>query len=132
VSDADDRIELTVSQLLRVGVLAAAAVIALGLALVLIRGHSGYGAGSVAQFRDEANALDPNAHGAAALGRALAAGEPGAIVQLGILLLMLTPVMRVVATAFVFLARGDRAMAAISGVVLLVLVMSALGLVSPH
>lgn len=132
MSDPADRIELTVGQLLRVGVLAAAAVIAVGLTLVLSRGHDGYGAGTVAQFSVDAAALDPQAHGAAALRRALAAGEPGAIVQLGILMLMLTPVLRVITTAVMFLVRGDRAMAAIAAVVLLVLVMSALGAVSPH
>lgn len=132
MSDAPERIELKVSQLLRLGVLVAAAVIALGMALLVWRGHAEYGASTVAQFRAESAGAVPAHEAATSLARAVAAGDPGGLIQLGILMLMVTPVLRVAATVVVFVMQGDRTMAAIAMVVLLVLVMSATGGAPAH
>lgn len=132
MSEAHERVELKVSQLLRFSVLAAAAVIALGMALLVWRGRTGYGASTVAQFRAKAAAPRPPGQAAGTFLRAVAAGDPGGLIQLGILMLMVTPVLRVAATVIVFLLQGDRAMASIAAVVLLVLVMSVAGGAPAH
>ncbi len=56
------------------------------------------------------------------LGPGLAAGAPGAFLTLGVLVLIATPVVRVVTGIYYFLGRRERALAAIATVVLVLLI----------
>lgn len=130
MADADT-IEFRISRLLRASVLVAAAVISVGVGVLAWNGVPSPDAqpDQVATF-----AVDPLP--AAPLGPTvksflirLGRGDAAAIIQLGVVLLLLTPIARVAATMLLFLRQGDRLLAAIAGVVLLVLALSATGLV---
>lgn len=56
--------------------------------------------------------------------RAAASGDDASLIQLGVLLLLMNPVLRVALAMVAYAAGGDRLYAAISGVVLTVLVVS--------
>lgn len=118
MSRRDAAIERSVSRLLRVGVLIAGAVTALGAVLLLAR-HGG----EVANYRafngepDELRRVGGVFAGAAR-------GHASAIVQLGLILLIATPVSRVLVTFVAFLARRERGYIAITGIVLAVLLFS--------
>jgi hypothetical protein len=58
-------------------------------------------------------------------GRAVA-GDGGALIELGLLVLIITPGMRVVVLAVGWASAGDRRFAAVAGVVLLLLILSVL------
>ncbi|MFQ5816442.1 MAG: DUF1634 domain-containing protein [Terriglobia bacterium] len=61
------------------------------------------------------------------LGRQLAAGNPYAVMQLGILLLLLTPLLRIVTAAVSFGLAGERRYALVSLVVLSLILLGLLG-----
>ncbi|GAC41183.1 DUF1634 domain-containing protein [Paenibacillus popilliae] len=109
-SRADD-VELTVSRLLRIGVVVAGLFIAFGLLLFLATGESGYPDASFPTTVAE-----------------VAAGVAGfnayAFISLGLLLLILTPVFRVAVSILVFLKEGDRVYAGITALVLAILLIS--------
>ena len=120
-SSADDRVEQTVGNLLRVGVLIAAAVAVLGGAVFLWRhggGHPDYRV-----FRGEPTDLSTVTGilaGAAQL-------QSRAVVQLGIILLIATPIARVMLTLVAFAMRRDRMYVLITMVVLALLLFSLFG-----
>ena len=62
------------------------------------------------------------------LGEQLAVGNPYAVMQLGILLLLLTPLLRIVTAAVSFELAGERRYAVVSLVVLGLILLSLLGL----
>lgn len=112
---ADRRMEIVVGRLLQVGVLVASATVLLGGVLYL-RAHAGetlqYGTfhGESAALRNTGSVLRGAAHGDAA-----------ALIQLGVLLLIATPVARVAVMAVGFVMERDRMYLAISLSVLAVL-----------
>lgn len=61
------------------------------------------------------------------LGQQLAAGNPYAVMQLGILLLLATPLLRVVTAALAFAVGGERRYAGVSLAVFLFIVLALLG-----
>lgn len=61
------------------------------------------------------------------MGRALAAGNPYAVMQLGIVLLLLTPLVRIVTAAAAFARAGERRYALVSLVVLGLILLTLLG-----
>jgi hypothetical protein len=94
-----------VSTVLTVGVWSAVGCVALGLAWSALSGRS----------------LDmPGAD----LGEMLTAGEPGSVVLLGIVLLVLTPIAQLVAAAAAFARNGERRYLVTTAVVLAILVAS--------
>jgi uncharacterized membrane protein len=111
-----DRFRTMVSLVLMAGVLTSAALIAIGFAAALVAGWQATplgGAPSAAATTDFAGLT----------GR-LATLEPLAISQLGLLVLLATPVARVAASVVGFLLEGDRLYAAITAAVLAVLLAS--------
>jgi uncharacterized membrane protein len=119
----DQRLEVTISVLLRTGVLISAAVVMLGGACFLSR-HG--------QEQAEYHVF----HGTAAVYRSVsgvlhAAGPSNcpAVIQLGLLLLILTPVARVVFSLAGFALERDGTYVALTSIVLAILIYSLAG---PH
>lgn len=120
------QVEIIISNILRFGVLLSAAVILVGLLWLIITHHSGYGQdlfGNVARiiaFRDGGAGQFPTALGEV-LGGVLAL-KPYSIIALGLLLLILTPVIRVATSVLAFLYERDYLYVGITLFVLAVLV----------
>lgn len=112
------RVEQAVGNLLRWGVLTAAAITALGGVLLLL--HHGSEPTPLATFHGEPAGL-ATLRGIVngALG-----GDGGAIVQLGVVVLIATPVLRVAFTLLAFLHQRDRLYTAITALVLGILLFS--------
>jgi uncharacterized membrane protein len=114
--------ERTLSTLLRVGVLTAGGfVLAGGIAYLLRHGgeHPDY-----ARFTEEPSDLRTFT----GILRAAAAVAPRGIIQLGLLVLIATPVLRVAFSLVAFRREGDRVYVAITAIVLLVLLLSLFGI----
>ncbi|MCG0238150.1 MAG: DUF1634 domain-containing protein [Firmicutes bacterium] len=107
------RVETILARVLRAGVGVAAGVMAAGLALMLARSGQGTGPDWTA----------PASLGAVAAG--LRQGDPLAVMALGLLLLTVTPVLRVIAAALTFVRQRDWPLALAS---LLVLALLAAGM----
>ena len=121
-------LEAAVATLLRAGVVVAGSLIAAGIVWLLAAGDPAFPAGSrdlLATLGRPPTAL-PVRPGEmfAELARGMAGVAPSAMITLGLLVLVLTPVLRVAATAALFARRGDRAFAAIAIVVLSLLLIS--------
>ena len=104
----------------------AASIISLGLGLAIA------GIGLSEQERADGTALlnghsQPVPLGPSAIWHSVARGDPIAIIQLGVLVLILTPMTRVAMTAVLFLTQRDNVFVAITTVVLLVLVLGLIG-----
>jgi len=117
----DERIELMLANLLRFGVMLSASVVLIGAVVYLLR--YGHEAANFSVFRGEAAAL-----------RSLPAVAAGAIrlhgksiIQLGLLLLIATPVARVVSSAIGFAMERDYLYVALTLIVLAVLLYSLIG-----
>lgn len=112
---AEERVEQLVGNLLRVGVLVAATVTLLGGIAFLV--HHGALAPDHATFRGQPEMLS-TLSGIIAGALAL---QPAAIVQLGIVLLIATPVARVLLTLVAFIIQHDWMYVLISAIVLALL-----------
>ncbi len=116
------KVELAISLVLRVGVVVSVLVIAVGLGLMFahhgayvpIRGHFSY--------RQLTSRTTPFPHSFASLGHSIAAGDGRGIVVVGVLILILTPVLRVAVGLLSFLYQNDPPMALVTLYVLVVLV----------
>jgi uncharacterized membrane protein len=117
----DERIETIVAILLRTGVMAAAAVV-LGGAVLFLERH-GLERPDYAVFRGEASDLR-SVRGILA---AVTGGRARAIIQLGLLLLIATPVVRVGFSVLGFALEGDRAYVFMTLLVLAILLFSLAG-----
>ena len=118
--------EIYISYVLRIGVMIAAAIILVGTIFFLA--GIGPSDGNPKQLNDvignggHSIPVSPSSilHG-------VAAGNGIAIIQLGVLALILTPMTRVAMTAALFMAQRDRIFVAITSVVFLVLVLGLIG-----
>ena len=116
----DRRLETIIGRLLQAGVLLAAAIVFVGGVLYLASHHAepasyhAFAVGSPAT-----RTLSGVAHSAAH-------GDSQALIQLGLLLLVLTPIARVGVAVVGFLLERDRLYAAVSLIVLLILAFSLL------
>ena len=117
----DQRMEILIGQLLRAGVLLSAAVVLLGGALYLIR--HGRSPADYHVFRGEPSDF---CSVGGIVRMALALRGKG-IIQLGLLLLIATPVARVAFSIFGFAKEHDRMYVVITVIVLLVLIYSLMG-----
>ena len=114
----DKQVEILIGQVLRAGVLLSCFVTALGLGLYLLR--SGGSAPDYRTFHSIDSALRsmhqvvPNAFH----------GNPLAIIQLGVLLLIATPVARVAFLVVAFALERDRLYVVVSALVLIILLYS--------
>jgi uncharacterized membrane protein len=114
----DRRMELMMGRLLQVGVVLASAVILVGVVLYLRSRHT-----AVADYRvfvSEPDALRKPGRLFGEIGH----GSAAALIQLGVLLLIATPVARVVFAVIAFLVERDWLYVSISMIVLGVLVFS--------
>jgi uncharacterized membrane protein len=111
----DERVELVIGQLLRTGVLLAALVVLVGGAMVVA--HYGTNAPNFGQFRGE----DPLLKSVGSIARGVLSGDSRAIVQLGLVLLIATPVARVALTLGAFIIQRDKLYIAVTALVLALL-----------
>ena len=116
----DQKMEVAIGQMLRAGVILAASVVFLGGVLYLIQNRGPRP--DYTQFHAAATGLrHPSSivHGAFT-------GDSHSIIQLGLLLLIATPIARVVLAAVSFLLEGDRLYFVVSLLVLAILMYSML------
>ncbi len=123
------RMELMISQVLRIGVLLSAAIILTGILLFASRQDTGYARIQPHHLPDLLAFHQTQGPGyfPTALPEVLAgtrAGKPYAIIGLGMLLLIATPVIRVALSVFFFLAQWDWLYVGITLFVLAVLILS--------
>jgi len=117
----EEQVENTIAQLLRGGVLLAALVVILGAVLYL--GSSPLAHVSYRTFQGEPEHLK-SVHG---IVRSAFAGQSRSIMQLGLLLLIATPIARVIFSVFAFAIEGDRMYVIFTLIVLSVLLYSLFG-----
>jgi uncharacterized membrane protein len=117
----DQRMELIIGQLLRAGVLLAASVVLIGAAIYLVR--HGRTTADYHTFRGELSTL--RSISGIYLGTIQLSGR--AIIQLGLLLLIATPVARVIFSAIAFAREHDYLYVAFTLAVLLILSYSLFG-----
>jgi uncharacterized membrane protein len=117
-SEADLRMEITISRMLRAGVSMAAAVVLLGGALYLLQAH-----GAVPDYRHFHGAANP-ADRIAPVFAGIRHRDSRSLIRLGILLLIATPIMRVAYCVAGFAAQKDKLYVVISCTVLGVLLYS--------
>lgn len=103
----DPGMEGRIARLLRLGTYLAIGLIAIGVVLMLVTGRSPL---------DVAPALDP-----ARLVADLVGLQPAGFLWLGLIVVLLTPAARVVVSAIGYARIGDRSMAVIAGLVLVVI-----------
>ena len=115
-----DRFRRLVSGVLIVGVTTSAALLAIGFVASLIVGWDGSLAGAADRVR-------PDSDFSGLLG-SLTRLRPIAIAQLGLIVLIATPVVRVIASVVGFALEGDRLYASITLAVLAILLVSLFGL----
>lgn len=114
----DRRMETIMGRLLQIGVLLASAVVLIGGALY-VRAHTG----STADYRTFTG--EPvDLRGVRGLFRLLMTGDPAAVIQLGVILLIATPIARVIFAVVGFALERDRLYVAVSLTVLAVLMVS--------
>ena len=114
----DSRMETIMGRLLQVGVFAASVVVLTG-GVLYVRAHSGV-AVDYSTFVSEPAGL----RSVSGLFRLLRAGNPVAVIQVGVLLLIATPIARVVFAVIAFALERDRLYVAVSLAVLAVLMIS--------
>ena len=114
----EHRVEMAVGTLLRVGVLTAAAITAIGGVILLL--HHGMEPVELGTFRGEPAGLAT----LDGILRGVLTGSGSAIVQLGVAVLIATPVLRVAFTLVAFIHEGDRLYTAVTALVLAILLFS--------
>jgi len=114
----DKRLETIIGNLLRAGVLLAAAVVLAGGALYLVSHHA-----DRVNFR-EYSGVDPQMHSMRGVVASAAHWNSQALIQLGLLLLIATPVARVAMAVVGFTLERDRLYAVVSLIVLAILAFS--------
>ncbi|MFK4936141.1 DUF1634 domain-containing protein [Lactococcus garvieae] len=106
-------IELRIGKILRAGVFISSSIIIIGLIMFVFTGHSGYPGTNYPR-------------GLAEIAEGLVAFKAFAWLMTGLFLLILTPVLRVVASIFAFAKEGDKMYVIITMMVLAVLVIAIL------
>jgi uncharacterized membrane protein len=111
-----------ISLVLRYGVIASFVVVALGSTLLFLEGQTGYyPLGSAEQLFDSQNKF---LIGLAPLVQGVASAKPYAVIDLGLGVLLATPVARVVISVFLFMEEKRYAFVAITATVLAILLLS--------
>lgn len=117
--------ELWISYVLRAGVLTSGLIILIGVILFLVLGPPDAGPHRLHDITGNGGHSISVSPGGIAHG--IATGSPIAVIQLGVLVLILTPLMRVGMTVFLFFAQRDRIFVAITSIVFIVLVLGLIG-----
>jgi len=118
----DQKIEGIIGNLLRIGVGTAAAVVLVGAAAYLVR--HGFGHANYRVFRGEPSDLRT----LRGIVRAALGLHPRGIIQLGLVLLIATPVARVAFSVFAFAVERDRMYVVFTLMVLGILILSLAGI----
>ena len=118
---SDRTVERVMGTVLRSGVIVAAALVVAGGVLYLL--HSGHAMPYYGVFRGVASSLR-NPKNAV---RGLLEGRPAALIEVGLIVLILTPIARVAFSALAFAAQRDRLYVVLALMVLAVLVLGLLG-----
>jgi uncharacterized membrane protein len=116
----DRRLETIIGELLRAGVLLAAATVFAGGVFYLVRHHA-----DPANYHSFSAGL-PATRSLSGIVQSAAHGSSEALIQIGLLLLILTPIARVAIAIVGFLLERDRLYAVVSLIVLLILAFSLL------
>ncbi len=113
--------ELIISRVLQVGVSLSAVIILVGIGLFFVQSDQNHAlnSGSYHQFTATTFAFP---HSITALSNAVQAGEGTGFIEFGVLLLILTPILRVAFSIVLFWRQHDRPMVGVTLAVLLVLV----------
>jgi len=119
-NDDDSKLDARIGSLLRAGTLSSAAVILLGGVLYLAR--HGHDRPDYHHF----HGVSPRLHTLSGILSGAIHGDSLAIIQLGLLMLIATPIARVIFSVVAFLAERDFLYVVISGIVLAVLLYSLL------
>ena len=117
-SEADLKMEISISRMLRAGVSVAAFVVLVGWILYLWQAH-----GVKPDYRHFHGVLSP-ADRFAPVFEGIRHLDSRSIIRLGILLLIATPIMRVAFCVYSFATQKDKAYVVVSGIVLTVLLYS--------
>jgi uncharacterized membrane protein len=112
---SDEAVDQLIGRLLQLGVLLAAVVVLIGAALLLAR--SGGARPTYAVFHSEPAAL----RSIAGIVRGALSGDAAGIVQLGLVLLILTPIVRVAFTLVAFVLQRDATYVVVTTIVLALL-----------
>lgn len=122
-NDKTRQIELLISNLLRIGVVTSLCVIVFGSALIFVH-HPEYASSreSMAPLTEPGAARFPHTMHDVISGLKSLRGQ--AVIVLGLLLLIATPVMRVAVSIFAFVYEKDPAFVVITTIVLLLLLLS--------
>ena len=121
-SDIVGRVEILISNLLRIGVIASLLVLLTGLLLMFVH-HPSY----IQSGADFHNLTTPGAafpHSIHDVSEGIVAGRGQAVVTLGLLLLIITPILRVAVSIVAFAIQRDRVYVVITSAVLLILMAS--------
>lgn len=116
------RVKVVIAVVLRYGVIAAFAIVAIGSALMFLEGGTGFGPLGTAEALF--GSRDRSLIGLGPLVQSLGAGKPYAIIDLGLIVLLATPVARVAISVLLFAEEKRYAFVAITAAVLAILVLS--------
>ena len=130
VSGSSATTETIIGWILRIGVSVSAALIVAGVALLFFSGSTGYGTSlgdlnKLVCYNCNAGQRFPTTPGDVLAG--LAHLQPYALIALGLLVLIATPVLRVAASVILFLLERDHAYILITLIVLTILAVNVLG-----
>jgi uncharacterized membrane protein len=125
MSTSSETMERWLGRVLRVGVTTAAALVLFGLILFVAHDH-GQNRTSLDTALGRHTTIEPLRPAAVLDG--LGAGKPAAYIELGLLVLILTPIVRVAMTLLLFERQRDWTFVALSGAVLTVLVLGLFGI----
>lgn len=109
------QVELVISQVLRGGVLLSAAIIGIGVVWFYWRYLMARGPGLV---------VSDFPHTLGGVGTGLVHGDPLAVIALGLLILLATPIVRVAVSIVAFAVERDWTFVVVTGLVLLILLVS--------
>ena len=116
------RVEIVISWVLRIGVVTSLTVVVAGLVLIFVHHPDFVSSAAELPKLTHPGAVFPHTLSAVFQGASNTRGE--AIVAIGLLLLILTPVTRVAVSILAFLYQGDRLFTFITLTVLIILLMS--------
>ena len=118
-------LEIWISYVLRIGVLIAAAIILVGLILLIVRGPSDGEQTSLHQIVNQEQQMTVRP---SAILRGVGTGNAVSIIQLGVFALILTPVTRVAMTIILFALQREKVFTLVTLTVFLILLFGLTGL----
>ncbi len=116
------KVELTISSLLRAGVIASLVLVVVGIVVMFLQQPGGLTTSDQLALLTSPHASFP--HSIADVLRDLGAGRGQAIIALGLLTLIATPVLRVAVSIVAFIVQRDRIFTVITTAVLVLLLLS--------